>query len=227
MQCYSANAGQMRPSVSGRWHVTYAPICRPVQQARKSRGRVQINAYLEEGNMWHNANVKHVVESQQFGKDALDVIFAEARKMERVRPGTAESKLLEGRIMATLFYEPSTRTRLSFESAMSHLGGMILSTESAGEYSSAAKGETLEDTIRTIEGYADCIVLRHFQEGASKRAASVSSIPILNAGDGPGQHPSQVGLKQPGMPQDKDCLARLEVSSNNTLQSQYVRSHFM
>nr|QKY14858.1 aspartate carbamoyltransferase (PYR) [Polytomella parva] len=77
---------------------------------------------------------------------------------------------------------------------MSRLGGTVLSTESAGEYSSAAKGETLEDTIRTVEGYADCIVLRHFQEGAARRAASVASVPILNAGDGPGQHPSQAFL---------------------------------
>ncbi|EFJ44049.1 hypothetical protein VOLCADRAFT_102225 [Volvox carteri f. nagariensis] len=96
--------------------------------------------------------------------------------------------------MSTLFYEPSTRTRLSFESAMSRLGGTVLSTESAGEYSSAAKGETLEDTVRTVEGYADCIVIRHFQEGSAKRAASVASIPILNAGDGPGQHPTQALL---------------------------------
>jgi len=135
-----------------------------------------------------------VVEAQQFGKEALDIIFAEAQKMEHVRPGSPESKMLDGRIMATLFYEPSTRTRLSFESAMSRLGGVLLSTESAGEYSSAAKGETLEDTIRTIENYTDCIVLRHFQEGSAKRAAKVSSVPILNAGDGPGQHPSQALL---------------------------------
>ncbi|KAL6763929.1 aspartate carbamoyltransferase [Haematococcus lacustris] len=96
--------------------------------------------------------------------------------------------------MSTLFYEPSTRTRLSFESAMTKLGGTVISTESAGEYSSAAKGETLEDTIRTVEGYADCIVLRHFQEGSARRAAGVAKIPILNAGDGPGQHPSQALL---------------------------------
>ncbi|KXZ53571.1 hypothetical protein GPECTOR_6g488 [Gonium pectorale] len=114
--------------------------------------------------------------------------------MEKVRPGTPEARVLEGYIMSTLFYEPSTRTRLSFESAMARLGGTVLSTESAGEYSSAAKGETLEDTVRTVEGYADCIVIRHFQEGAAKRAAAVASVPILNAGDGPGQHPTQALL---------------------------------
>lgn len=143
--------------------------------------------------------------------------------MEGVKPNSPESKQLEGYLMATLFYEPSTRTRLSFESAMSRLGGGVLSTESAGQYSSAAKGETLEgkkqfdivsslagwqqgysscpahatDTIRTVELYADCIVLRHFQAGSAKLAASAASVPVLNAGDGPGQHPTQVRLLNP------------------------------
>ncbi|MEW5297825.1 MAG: hypothetical protein WDW36_001007 [Sanguina aurantia] len=121
----------------------------------------------------------------------MQIIFDEAKRMETLKPG---SDLLRGYIMSTLFYEPSTRTRLSFESAMNRLGGSVVSTESAGEYSSAAKGETLEDTIRTVEGYTDCIVLRHFQEGAAKRAAAVASVPIINAGDGPGQHPTQALL---------------------------------
>ena len=93
---------------------------------------------------WHTLPLKHVVESQQFDHDSLDVIFRTAYDMEQVRPGTPAAKQLDGVIMSTLFYEPSTRTRLSFESAMSRLGGTVLSTESAGEYSSAAKGETLE-----------------------------------------------------------------------------------
>lgn len=93
---------------------------------------------------WQNLPLKHVVESQQFSKEALDVIFETAIEMEKIKPGSPESKQLEGLIMSTLFYEPSTRTRLSFESAMCRLGGSVLSTESAGEYSSAAKGETLE-----------------------------------------------------------------------------------
>lgn len=93
---------------------------------------------------WHLQKLKHVVDSGQFNRAAVDVVFEEAMKMERIRPGSPESRVLEGYIMSTLFYEPSTRTRLSFESAMSRLGGTVLSTESAGEYSSAAKGETLE-----------------------------------------------------------------------------------
>eukprot|EP00850_Spirogloea_muscicola_P011543 SM000072S21177 [mRNA] locus=s72:94485:96457:+ [translate_table: standard] len=106
---------------------------------------------------------------------------------------TGEPRLLAGRLMATLFYEPSTRTRLSFEAAMRRLGGDVVTTENAREFSSAAKGETLEDTIRTVEGYADLIVLRHFESGSAQAAASVASVPIINAGDGPGQHPTQIG----------------------------------
>ena len=158
--------------------------------------RVGCNSYDSSiPNMnWHDLSLKHVVDSKQFNREALEAIFAEAMKMEKVKPGTPDSECLKGYIMSTLFYEPSTRTRLSFESACGKLGGTILSTESAGEYSSAAKGETLEDTIRTVEGYADCIVIRHFQEGSARRAAQVASVPIINAGDGPGQHPSQALL---------------------------------
>jgi hypothetical protein len=96
---------------------------------------------------WHEQKLKHVVDSADFNKAAVDVVFQEALKMEKIRPGTLEAKTLDGYLMSTLFYEPSTRTRLSFESAMSRLGGTVLSTESAGEYSSAAKGETLEGTL--------------------------------------------------------------------------------
>ena len=96
--------------------------------------------------------------------------------------------------MATLFYEPSTRTRLSFEAAMVRLGGTVLTTESAAEFSSAAKGETLADTVRTVEAYADVIVLRHFQSGSAAVAAAAAQKPLVNAGDGPGQHPTQALL---------------------------------
>eukprot|EP00890_Picochlorum_soloecismus_P005803 jgi/Picsp_1/6223/NSC_03577-R1_aspartate carbamoyltransferase len=143
---------------------------------------------------WMDEKLKHVIESQQFNKHALAEIFKVSREMEDIRPNSDESRQLQGRIMSTLFYEPSTRTRLSFESAMARLGGTVLSTESAGEYSSAAKGETLEDTIRTVEAYADTIVLRHFQAGSARRAANAASVPIINAGDGPGQHPTQALL---------------------------------
>lgn len=100
---------------------------------------------------WHETELRHVVEAQQFSKKSLEVVFNEAIKMEKIRPGTPDADVLRGYIMATLFYEPSTRTRLSFESAMSRLGGTVLTTESAGEYSSAAKGETLEGECAAAE----------------------------------------------------------------------------
>jgi len=135
----------------------------------------------------------HVVRSQQFDRELLSRIFAEAREMEEVvRRGG--SNILNGKIMATLFYEPSTRTRFSFETAMTRLGGKVIGTEHAQQFSSVAKGETLEDTIRVIGCYADVIVLRHSESGAAERAAQVSKVPIINAGDGPGQHPTQALL---------------------------------
>ncbi|XP_043706604.1 aspartate carbamoyltransferase 1, chloroplastic isoform X2 [Telopea speciosissima] len=136
-----------------------------------------------------------VIEAQQFDRDILSAIFEVAREMENIEKNSSRSKILKGYLMATLFYEPSTRTRLSFESAMKRLGGEVLTTENAREFSSAAKGETLEDTIRTIEGYSDIIVMRHFESGAARRAAATASIPVINAGDGPGQHPTQDDIK--------------------------------
>src|ERR1700716_1396687 len=112
--------------------------------------------------------LRHVLESQQFSRELLDEIFERADGM-RAKPQGAAGRL-SGRIMAALFYEPSTRTRLSFESAMLRLGGQTMGTDNAREFSSAAKGETLEDTIRIVSGYADAIVLRHNEEGAAKRA---------------------------------------------------------
>ncbi len=133
--------------------------------------------------------MRHIIESQQFNRALIEKLFALADQL-----GNGHGTELRGKIMASLFYEPSTRTRFSFESAMMRLGGNVLTTENAKEFSSAAKGETLEDTIKTVNNYADVIVLRHNEEGASKRAAAVSEIPVINAGDGPGQHPTQALL---------------------------------
>jgi len=134
----------------------------------------------------------HVLESQQFSRELLDEIFERADAM-RAEPHRASGRL-QGRIMAALFYEPSTRTRLSFESAMLRLGGRTMGTDNAREFSSAAKGETLEDTVRIVGGYADVIVLRHPDEGAAARAAAVSDVPVINGGDGKAQHPTQALL---------------------------------
>jgi aspartate carbamoyltransferase catalytic subunit len=136
--------------------------------------------------------LRHVVESQQFSRLLLEDLLARADEIKR-EPQHFSGRL-NGRVMAALFYEPSTRTRLSFEAAMLRLGGRTIGTDNAREFSSAAKGETLEDTIRIVNGYADVIVLRHYEEGAAKRAAAISTIPVINAGDGPGQHPTQALL---------------------------------
>jgi aspartate carbamoyltransferase catalytic subunit len=133
--------------------------------------------------------LRHVIESQQFSRTLLEELFDRADDM-RADPHRAGGRL-QGRIMAALFYEPSTRTRLSFESAMLRLGGRTIGTDNAREFSSVAKGETLEDTIRIVAGYADVIVLRHHEEGAARRAAAVSDVPVINGGDGRGQHPTQ------------------------------------
>ena len=115
----------------------------PARSLCRARGSTNPLAFLAP-NSWTKDKILHVIDAQQFDKDAMNLVFTEAEKMEVVRPGTPSAKMLDGMIMSTLFYEPSTRTRLSFESAMTRLGGQVLSTESAGEYSSAAKGETLE-----------------------------------------------------------------------------------
>jgi aspartate carbamoyltransferase catalytic subunit len=138
--------------------------------------------------------LQHVVESQQFTVPLLMELFDRSRAMERVvaRGGTRD---YDDRILATLFYEPSTRTRFSFEAAMYRLGGKVLSTEQAKAFSSEFDGEQLEDTIRILAGEADVIVVRHNEAGGAKRAAKVSSVPIINAGDGDGgQHPTQALL---------------------------------
>src|SRR6202049_4441411 len=138
------------------------------------------------------SRLRHVIESQQFTRSVLEDLLARAEEI-KAEPHRFSGRL-NGRVVAALFYEPSTRTRLSFEAAMLRLGGQTMGTDNAREFSSAAKGETLEDTIRIVSGYADVIVLRHSEEGAAKRAAAVSTVPVINAGDGPGQHPTQALL---------------------------------
>jgi aspartate carbamoyltransferase catalytic subunit len=138
--------------------------------------------------------LKHVVESQQFTVPLLMELFVRARGMERLvaRGGSLD---YQNRIMATVFYAPSTRTRFSFEAAMYRLGGRVLSTEQARAFSSEIEGEQVEDSIRVIASYSDVIVIRHNEEGGAKRAAQVSPVPVINAGDGNGgQHPTQALL---------------------------------
>ncbi|MCK4444837.1 MAG: aspartate carbamoyltransferase, partial [Thermoplasmata archaeon] len=120
-------------------------------------------------------------------------ILAVSKKMTPAAKGEDENHSLKGKILSTIFFEPSTRTRLSFEAAMNRLGGSVLGF-SDPEITSLKKGETLADTIRMVESYSDVIVLRHPMEGAAKLAADFTDKPVINAGDGAGQHPTQTLL---------------------------------
>jgi aspartate carbamoyltransferase catalytic subunit len=138
--------------------------------------------------------LRHVIESQQFTVPLLMELFDRTRQMERIvaRGGTHD---YHNRILATLFYKSSTRTRFCFEAAMLRLGGRVLSTEQAYAFSSEVEGEQVEDSIRIIASYCDAIVIRHHETGGAMRAADVSPVPIINAGDGDGgQHPTQALL---------------------------------
>jgi aspartate carbamoyltransferase catalytic subunit len=136
--------------------------------------------------------MKHLISANQYDRAALDVLFSKVKKIKQ-HPEYFR-RVGRNKILTTLFYEPSTRTRLSFESAMLKMGGGVLSTENASEFSSIAKGESLSDTIRVVGAYCDVIALRHSQEGSSKIAVESSSVPIINAGDGSGEHPTQALL---------------------------------
>ncbi len=133
----------------------------------------------------------NIVSASQLDSQTIQEIF---KITKNIKDGKYNEKALQGKIMATLFYEPSTRTRLSFESAMLRLGGAVIGTENAAEFSSAVKGETLEDTIRIVNGYCDVIVLRHYAIGAADTAAKFSKVPVINAGDGSHEHPTQAIL---------------------------------
>ena len=135
----------------------------------------------------------HVIGAKQFSRAELEALFDAAQEMESVVARGGDRRFA-GKIMTTLFFEASTRTRLSFESAMHRLGGSVIGTENAAQFSSAIKGETLEDTIRIVSGYSDLIVMRHTEIGAAERAAKVATVPVINAGDGAGEHPTQALL---------------------------------
>lgn len=137
----------------------------------------------------------HILSTKQFlDQSELDSIFAVAKSLEEQDSSTGVPQTLNGKILASVFYEPSTRTRFSFESAMLKLGGQVITTKSAAHFSSAVKGETLSDSIKITSGYADVIVLRHPEQGSAASAAAVATVPLINAGDGGGEHPTQALL---------------------------------
>jgi aspartate carbamoyltransferase catalytic subunit len=160
--------------------------------------------------------MKDVLSAQQFTPDSIEAIFETADYFqEHLQDDILRRALLglyTGETLVNLFYERSTRTRLSFDMGAKQLGMIVVGTEDAKEFSSAAKGETLEDTIRVINEYEpSIIVLRHHETGGAKRAADVSKIPIINAGDGMGEHPTQALLDLYTIQQYKDRLSELNV----------------
>jgi len=134
-----------------------------------------------------------VVSIRDFSREQIEHVLKVADKMVPIARGEERSVLLEGYVLGSLFYEPSTRTRLSFDAAMTRLGGRVLGFDQPTG-SSVAKGETLADTIRMVDAYCDVIILRHPQDGAARLAAHFADKPVLNAGDGAGQHPTQTML---------------------------------
>ena len=157
--------------------------------------------------------MNHILSGKQFTeKNLLNKIFAKASEFEQAMGGAGMPKALEGKIVATLFFEPSTRTRLSFEAAALRLGAQVISVENAKASSSNVKGESLEDTIRMVNAYADLVVLRHPEAGSLERAAKVSSTPVINAGDGGNEHPTQALLDLYTIKKELGRLENLKVA---------------
>ena len=158
-----------------------------------------------------NLKGKDILHGDQFSKRDIDGVMKAASDFEKQLKKKDSLTLLKGKVLATLFFEQSTRTRLSFETAMQRLGGGVISMASA-EGSSAAKGETVGDTARTVSQYADVIVIRHPRIGSAKEAADAASVPVINAGDGAGQHPTQALLDMYTIRKELGSLKNLEVA---------------
>ncbi len=136
---------------------------------------------------------KDIVSIKELSNEEIDRIFEVAEEMIPIARGVKKSDILRGYVLATLFFEPSTRTRLSFETAMQRLGGSVIGFSNP-KATSISKGETLADTIRIVDLYSDVIVIRHPFEGSARLAAEFAEHPVINAGDGAGQHPTQTLL---------------------------------
>jgi aspartate carbamoyltransferase catalytic subunit len=139
-------------------------------------------------------NRMDILSVSQFDTGKLDYIFARGHEMRELVERVGATDLLKGYVLTCLFYEPSTRTSASFIAAMERLGGSVIPITQGVQFSSVSKGETLADTVRTLEQYSDAIVLRHPEVGSAKIAADYASVPVINAGDGAGEHPTQALL---------------------------------
>lgn len=153
----------------------------------------------------------NLISIKDLDKSTIELVLKESSRMHSLLAERKSTDMLKNKIMATLFYEPSTRTRLSFESAMQRLGGGVIGFADAGT-TSTSKGESLEDTIKVVSAYADVIVLRHPQEGAARMAVEHSDVPVINAGDGAGQHPTQALLDLFTIKLEKKKLEGLNVA---------------
>ncbi len=158
-----------------------------------------------------NFKDRDIVSIKNLTEDEILHILDVAEGMIPVAQGKKESDLLKGKIMASLFFEPSTRTRLSFEAAMKRLGGDVIGFARPGA-TSLQKGESLADTIRTAESYCDVIVMRHPQEGSARMAAKFASVPIINGGDGAGHHPTQCLLDLFTIRKEKRNIGKIKVA---------------
>ncbi len=136
---------------------------------------------------------KHIISIRDFSRDEIDFVLKKSRLMEDKLSSRKPLELMKGLILANLFFEPSTRTSMSFETAMKRLGGKAVGF-SVAETTSEVKGETIVDTVRVVEGYADVIVVRHPAEGAARAASENIKVPLINGGDGANQHPTQTLL---------------------------------
>lgn len=135
-----------------------------------------------------------IISVNQFDREKLAYIFTRSHEMRELVERVGACDLLKGYVLACLFYEPSTRTSASFIAAMERLGGSVIPITQGVQFSSVSKGESLPDTIRTLEQYSDVIVLRHPEIGSAKLAADYATVPVINAGDGAGEHPTQALL---------------------------------
>ncbi len=153
-----------------------------------------------------------ILSVDQFDREMLDYVFARAHEMREMVERVGASDLLHGHILTCLFYEPSTRTSASFIAAMERLGGSVIPITQGVQFSSVSKGESLPDTIRTLEQYSDVIVLRHPEIGSAKLAADYAAIPVINAGDGAGEHPTQALLDLFTIQEELGTLDGLQVA---------------
>jgi aspartate carbamoyltransferase catalytic subunit len=153
---------------------------------------------------------KHLISTKQLTRADTEEILRVAMEMEKIEK-SGGSDLLKNKILASLFYEPSTRTRLSFETAMHRLGGNVITAEGI-QFSSMYKGETIEDTMKMVGSYADIIAMRHPEAGSADRASAASPVPFINAGDGPSQHPTQALLDLLTIKRERGRLDDLHVA---------------